>query len=473
MIKLIIFDLDGVLVDTKHLHHTALYLALELYSPEHAMYYKTHKETFEALPTKEKIKILVTKFGLNPELEHQITRSKHGYFEKSLLKALFIRNDVGATIETLKGVLGDVCMFYIATNCTRKSLNLIVDACNIRHVDKLISWEDIQMDPKPSSMIYQWCMLDARVSPHETLVIEDSFNGITSALTSGAHVMQIKEVMDANAPNILAYINDSIPTQLKWKHSIQVVIPMAGKGSRFASLFNHRPKPLIDVHGKSMIQWALDALPVHRNSPSCTFIFVVQRKHVEMYHIDHVLRALVPSCHIVELDEYTQGACQTVMAAEHVIDPYVPLLLANSDQYVEWDGYEFLRLMNKNNYDGGIVTFTSSHPKWSYVGVSDDTGLVDKVAEKSVISDHATVGIYYWKRAIDFLTSAKHMIDNNIRSKGEFYVCPVYNVALELIKQFRIKAYNADAMWGLGTPEDRETFLKNFKKNDDFINAYQ
>jgi dTDP-glucose pyrophosphorylase len=114
--------------------------------------------------------------------------------------------------------------------------------------------------------------------------------------------------------------------------------------------------------------------------------------------------------------------------------------------------------MNETEAEGGIVTFKATHPKWSFAKV-DDNGLVVEVAEKNPISDIATVGFYYWKHGSDFVKYAERMIEKNIRVNNEFYVCPVFNQAIEDRKQ--IRTFNVKEMWGLGTPEDLSYFLKN------------
>ena len=121
--------------------------------------------------------------------------------------------------------------------------------------------------------------------------------------------------------------------------------------------------------------------------------------------------------------------------------------------------YKFI----STNVDGGILTFKATHPKWSYAKLND-SGFVTEVAEKNPISDNATVGIYYWKKGKDYVKSAEEMIENDIRVNNEFYVCPVYNQAIERNK--KIKISEVEKMWGIGTPEDLENFLAEY---DGFI----
>jgi len=238
----------------------------------------------------------------------------------------------------------------------------------------------------------------------------------------------------------------------KWKDStMNVLIPMAGAGSRFSDAGYVFPKPLIDVNNKPMIQTVVENLGIDAN-----YIFIVQKEHREKYNLDSMLNLIAPDCTIVEVDGVTEGAACTTLLASEFIDNDKPLFIANSDQYVEWDSLDFFYKMQARQADGGIVTFKATHPKWSFAEVDD--GLVKRVAEKDPISDNATVGFYYFRKGSDYVNSAKSMIEQDIRTNGEFYVAPVFNTAID--DGLRIFAHEAAANWGLGTPEDLEAYLR-------------
>ena len=231
---------------------------------------------------------------------------------------------------------------------------------------------------------------------------------------------------------------------------------MAGAGSRFQQAGYTFPKPLIEVKGKPMIQVVVENLNIKAN-----FIYVVQKEHREKYNLDTLLNLITPGCKIIEVEGMTEGAACTALLAKESINSENPLLFANSDQFVEWDSNEFLYKMNETNADGGIVSFRATHPKWSFAKV-DENGLVTEVAEKDPISDIATVGYYYWKHGSDFVHYAEEMIEEDIRVNGEFYVCPVFNQAIKDCKE--IRTFDIPKMWGLGTPEDLNYYLENYKK---------
>ena len=119
--------------------------------------------------------------------------------------------------------------------------------------------------------------------------------------------------------------------------------------------------------------------------------------------------------------------------------------------------------MIETKADGGILTFKNSHPKWSYVKLNEQNN-VTQLAEKDVISDNATVGIYYYKKGSEYVKYAEQMIVKNIRVKNEFYVAPVYNEYL--IDNKKIKTYDVDKMWGLGDPDSLNFFIYNYGKNN-------
>ena len=163
-------------------------------------------------------------------------------------------------------------------------------------------------------------------------------------------------------------------------------------------------------------------------------------------------------CEIIELDSVTEGAACTSLLAKKFIDNDQSLLIANSDQFIKWDSSTTMYSFISSGVDGGILTFKSTHPKWSFAKVNKNN-FVEFVAEKNPISDNATVGVYFWKKGSDYVKYAEQMIKKDIRVNNEFYICPVFNEAIKDNKKIIIK--EVDEMWGLGTPEDLDEFKKS------------
>lgn len=234
---------------------------------------------------------------------------------------------------------------------------------------------------------------------------------------------------------------------------MNIIVPMAGAGSRFERAGFTFPKPLIEVKGQPMIAKVVENLDLQGR-----YIFLVQKAHYEQYDLKNLLNLIAPGCEIVQIDELTEGAACTVLKARDLINNNEPLIISNSDQWIKWNSFE--TISSFNNVDGGILTFKSVHPKHSFAKVDGD-GFVTEVAEKNPISSDATVGIYHWKRGSDFVKYADQMIEKNIRTNNEFYVCPVYNEAFK--DGLKVKASLVDEMWGMGTPEELNNFLTHYK----------
>ena len=452
MKKLIIFDLDGVLVSTKDLHYEALNSALEEVDSKYVISRHDHLKTFDGLKSSEKLNMLTKDRGLPQELHSQIWNRKQ---ELTIQQLQHIKPDQFIKM-TLRELRRRGYKLACCSNAIRRSVLTILSKLDlIEQLDLIISNEDVKQG-KPHPEMYWKAMSIMGVLPEETLIVEDSPAGLLAASRSRADILRVDTPKDVNIKNIAEKLNikkmGKVP---KWQGGkLNVLIPMAGAGSRFQAAGYTFPKPLIEVKGKPMIQVVVENLNIDAN-----FIYVVQKEHREKYNLDTLLNLITPGCKIVETDGMTEGAACTALLAKEHIDVDAPLFFANSDQFVEWDSNEFLYKMNETNADGGIVSFKATHPKWSFAKV-DENGLVTEVAEKNPISDIATVGYYYWKHGSDFVKYAEQMIEKDIRVNNEFYVCPVFNEAIADCK--KIKTFDIPKMWGIGTPEDLDYFLKNY-----------
>lgn len=457
MIKLIVFDLDGVLVDSRDMHYKALNAALQEVSPKHVIPREKHLSTFDGLPTNKKLQLLTDQEGLNPTLHQKIWQKKQDYTSK------FIDTDYKYD-ERIRRILAELknrgFTLYVASNCIYKSLQMILLRKGfMEYIDYFISNADV-VHPKPSPEIYFRCMTRANANCNETLIIEDSHIGRQAALNSGANLLCVENPSDVTLEKIMQTIGNKYQPHKspKWQGECNVVIPMAGAGSRFAKAGYSFPKPLINIKGKPMIQVVVENLCL--DTSRCRYIFICREEQVKKYNLNYLLKAIAPNSEIVIVDRLTEGAACSILLAKKYIDNDKHLLLANSDQFMEWDPNRFMYSMVADDIDGGLATFTSVHPKWSYVKLDED-GFVCEVAEKRPISTHATTGIYYWKKGKDFVKYAEQMIRKNIRINNEFYTAPVYNEAISDGK--KVKIFPIEKMWGIGVPEDLQTFLSDYK----------
>jgi HAD superfamily hydrolase (TIGR01509 family) len=453
MIKLIIFDLDGVLVEAKNIHFETLNKALYEVDKKYVITEAEHLSIYDGLKTNQKLELLTKNKGLHPSTYEKVWNRK----QQLTIEAISELQPDFDKINLFKDLRDRGYKLACCSNSIRRSVLVMLAKIGIiEYMDLILSNEDVK-NSKPHPEMYWKGMSLMGMLPEETLIVEDSPHGLLAASRSRAHVLRVDNPADLNITKIISKLQNTIYMKTpKWQGGkMNVLIPMAGAGTRFQQAGYTFPKPLIDVNGKPMIQVVVDNLNI-----DATFIYVVQKEHRIKYNLDTLLSLITPGCKIVEVGELTEGAACTTLLAKEWIDNDHQLVMANSDQFIEWDSNEFLYKMIEQNLDGGILSFTATHPKWSFAKI-DEFGYVTEVAEKNPISDIATVGVYYWSKGSDYVKYAEKMIEKNIRTNNEFYVCPVFNEAIADGK--KIKTFNIEKMWGLGTPEDLNYFLENKK----------
>lgn len=238
---------------------------------------------------------------------------------------------------------------------------------------------------------------------------------------------------------------------------INVVIPMAGQGSRFIKAGYQTPKPFIEVNGTTLIEIVLNNLKIS----DARYLLLARSEHLVSQA--EAIKRIQENFDVIfiPVDKLTEGAACTVLHAHRMINNEIPLLLANSDQYVEASIVDYINDCQKRNLDGSILTFVDKQrdPKWSFARINAN-GLVEEVKEKSAISEYATVGLYYFSQGQYFVNAAIDMIVANDRVNGEFYTCPVYNYSIADGKRIGIYNIGYGNMHGLGTPHDLNRFIE-------------
>jgi HAD superfamily hydrolase (TIGR01509 family) len=453
--KLVIFDLDGVLIDSRDIHYDALNSALLKINPKFVVTREEHLSKYDGLGTTMKLKMLTELKGLPAEYHDQVWKEK----QRQTIDILQKLPENKTAISIIKQLKKDGWKIAVASNSIRETIITALNAIGVLgYIEYIVSNEDVKHH-KPYPEMYWKCMTALNSLPQNTVIVEDSHIGRQGAIASGGHLYGIKDADDLLKDKFFDMIDRfqmKGKKEVPWKNEkMNVLIPMAGAGSRFAQAGYTFPKPLIEVNGKPMIQVVVDNLNIDAH-----YVFIVQEEHFHKYNLKQVLNLIKPGCDIVTINGITEGAAVTTLLAKEYINSNEPLLIANSDQIVEWNSNECLYAFDADEIDGGILTFKATHPKWSYAKIGDN-GFVSEVAEKNPISDNATVGIYYWKHGSDYVKYAEDMIQKNIRTNNEFYVCPVFNQAIEDGKKIRVK--EIEKMWGIGTPEDLNYYLENNK----------
>lgn len=448
--------MDGVLIDCKHIHAKAFISSWNISNPLFQMDEVFHHKYLDGRNTYAKIDYLQKYFNISVD-KLEIFNNK----QVQTLTALELFEYSNTISEVFEQLQKDGYTLACASNSIRPTVDIILNKLNItRYFSLILSNEDVE-NPKPNSEIYQKVMANLGYRPSDTYIFEDSEIGLTAAKASGANVIRIHDSKDLNYP----FITKSLECKMRytpwnenpdWK--LRIVIPMAGEGSRFKQAGYKISKPLIPIQNKPMIMWVLDNL--RSKNPEV-------QKRVE-YHLIVRTQAMdelkdLSGVVLHPIPALTDGAACTVLTVrEELLKDNNPLLMANSDQFLEWDFDEFLEVCVNPGYDGCISTFynpDSSDTKWSFAQV-DKNGLVTKVAEKEYIGPNATTGIYYWQDGSKFVQYTYEMIEKNERVKNEFYVCPVYNYLMR--DGGKIRVSDCKKMWGLGIPEDLEKFRKEF-----------
>lgn len=238
---------------------------------------------------------------------------------------------------------------------------------------------------------------------------------------------------------------------------INIVIPMAGEGSRFKNVGFTKPKPFIEVLGKPMIEHVISTFDIN----DAHYILLARDEHMqsEQDTIEAIKKNV--SATFIPVTGLTEGAACTVLYAHRLIANNQPLLIINSDQVVDCSLQAYIDDCAKRKLDGSILTFKEPgrDPKWSYARCGDN-GLVDEVKEKVAISDEATVGAYFFSRGMTFVESALDMIVRREKSNNEYYVAPTYNYAIRNGAKIGTYCIDSKVMHGIGTPEDLDKYLK-------------
>ena len=240
---------------------------------------------------------------------------------------------------------------------------------------------------------------------------------------------------------------------------MNILIPMAGLGTRFTNEGIKTPKPLIKVNDKTLIEHSVKSLNIYGN-----YIFITRKydNPDDNIELSKELKRLVPNSTEICISHATKGSTETCLLAEHLIDNDEPLIITNCDQLTSWNSVDFLNSVE--NYDGAVVTYTSDNPKNSFA-ILDENGLVTKMVEKKVVSNVALIGVHYWKKGNFFVNSAKELM-KNFECDGiiEPYISETYNFLIKnnhKIKTFHIEQ---DQYISLGTPYDIVVYQSRIKE---------
>lgn len=234
-----------------------------------------------------------------------------------------------------------------------------------------------------------------------------------------------------------------------------IILPMAGRGSRFRNAGIDIPKPFISVDGKPMFVHALKSIEGLHYSK---IIFIVLKEHYDAFDMNKCLKeAGINNYKLVVIPEVTEGQLATVLAAAEYFNLDEDVLILSSDTYVKSPLVRDI-VYKKPHCEGIISVAKLPGSQWSFAEV-DDNNEVSRVAEKERISDYASTGLYYFSNGKHLLKYASEMISKKEKTRNEYYVIPVYQKFIDDGKMVSISI--AEEMWDMGTPDALEEYLKN------------
>lgn len=455
--KALIFDLDGVLVDFAALHERAFIEAWNNCCPDHAIDHAFHLLYLEARSTRAKIDICSKIFSY-------MAPADHIFAEKQALtdRLLDMEPVYPATTRAILWAKAAGYKLAVCSNSIRSTVMKSLRRLAIADVfDVVLSNEDVGQ-PKPSPEIYLKAMEQLGVVATDCIIFEDSAVGRAAAEAAVAQA-QGRVIPIVNAQDVTQELLEMVCSSNSYPPTppkINLVIPMAGLGSRFQKEGYTVPKPFLPVFGKPMYRWVIDNMmpKVAKWRDRVVVHVLVREEQASLFESDKGI-------HIHTVPKLTEGAACTVLTIRDIINTDDPLIIANSDQFLEWDADSFYLALLHPGFAGVISTFVQpdlSDVRWSYARLDADRRVVE-VAEKKVISDLATTGIYGWSRGSAFVAAADAMIAANVRVNSEFYICPVYNFMRCGEAAPAIRTHNCKKMWGLGVPTDYEHFLISWR----------
>ena len=453
----IFFDLDGVLIDLKELHRDAYITAWNRACPQSPITILFHSKHLEARPTKDKVVLC------NRILETSVSVQEVSSLKQQITEHLLVDfKGLASVTETVQWLKSQGHVLACCSNSIRRTIEISLGKLNILdQFDLILSNEDV-VQSKPHPEIYLKAADHFGIPPNQCLVFEDSIVGKKAATAAGCQVIPVTNSNDITIEFVKGCIESNRRIPVSAPDTIHLVIPMGGLGSRFEREGYTVPKPFLPIFGKEMYKWVIENMmpqnPELRKKVQTHII--IRQEHQSLFQD-------ASNVHLHTIPSLSEGPACTVLAIRDIINTSNPLVIANSDQHLEWDSDAFYYSLLHPSIDGIISTFSQLDPadiKWSYAKTNSNNRVIE-VAEKRYISSNASTGIYGFARGSDFVHFAESMIQKNIRVNNEFYVCPVYNEAIAAGK--RIQVLECFKMWGLGIPKDYEIFLANWKKDEE------
>ena len=456
-IRLVVFDLDGVLVESRDLHYEALNRALEEEAGgQYVISRDEHEHVYDGLSTNQKLKMLGVAKGLPRDLHKKVWSKKQEYTESLVKEVLLPTDNILNAIATLKRMCLPVC---VASNCIRSSVQTILTHVGLMpHVDVFLSNEDVD-NAKPAPDIYLKACKIFGVDPSSTLVVEDSTKGFEAASRAGCHMLRVFNPQEVTNTSVASRIQELESLT----EDVTVVLPLAGP---YPEIWQARETPempifLSDVGGESVLEIIGQSLMSRRFNAK--YIFIVKESVAKAFDVDALCAKAVnyAPLKIVKIKTDTLSSIHSILQIpKEFIDENTPLLVADGHHIPVWEEGQSIDDLIGSHSDASLTVFQSIDPRFSYVRLNPNSrfnsDIMSKQGPNSVIeitmesrptSNLACSGLYYFKQAQYFLKAAKDVIQFNQRWLGRFYTAQLFN---EMVKDgLEVEALHLKNSWSL------------------------
>lgn len=239
---------------------------------------------------------------------------------------------------------------------------------------------------------------------------------------------------------------------------MNIVIPMAGAGTRLAGHESGQPKPLIKVGGRPLWQWATGCLPLDRAE---RLVFICLKEHVEVFDLKRLIEKEMSAfpVSVRVLDSVTDGQLRTVFLARDILELTCATLIFNADTWFRHSESVFLDSCRSQNGTLGVADREGD--RWSFARLDED-GRVVEVAEKRRISSLASTGLYHFSDTRVFLTDADAALSSPAGA-AEHYVAPLYQRMID--RGDSVGVVHADEFFPIGTPKELALFTSRMESN--------
>ena len=459
IVKLVVFDLDGVLVDSRDLHYEALNTAIEQAAGAQYLISRIEHETiYDGLSTNQKLRLMSLAKGLPLELHKPVWQRKQELTDVLVREQL---KPVAQVTELLKQLKHSGYPVAVASNCIKSSVRNILDAIGLLpYIDACFSNEDVG-HAKPEPDIYIKACSSFGVLPSQALVVEDSVKGFEAAIRAGCHLLKVNGTDDVHAAAVFRRLQEVDAASTP----ITVVVPLAGcspdvwlSGPEATPV--ELPVFLTDTRGRPVLDWALNSIKSSRFP--MRFIFVVKDAQASALRLESMCvkaTGFEPTT-VVRVRSDTLGALKTVLQARHLLEPGAPLLIFDGSHVVDWRTGGSVDDMLCTRADGAVTVWPSSDPRWSYVRTQRNTSTVLEVHEKVAVSNLACSGLYFWRRASDFLSAADAVVAHNVRTRGLFFLAPTFNETI--LGGAIVESVPIAQAWSLRSASEVSFFAEHF-----------